>query len=366
MTTTVQHERSALNFSAGPAVLPESVLAQARQDIWDIDDTGIGILEQSHRGKVVDQIFEETVSTCRRVGQIPDDFEVLFLQGGASMQFAMIPMAFLTSGRTADYLHTGAWTERAIADARELGDVHVAFDGTDGNFKRLPSDGEIRWSDNPVYCAYCSNNTIYGTRFTSAPAAPAPLVADMSSEMFSRPIDWSRHAMVYAGAQKNLGPSGLALVVMRKDLIERARQDLPGMLRYDVHAAKGSRYNTPPVFGVYMCGLVFKWIESMGGTQAMAARNEAKAATLYAAIDDSNGFWQGHADVQCRSVMNVSFVSPSPEQDKAFLDIAQQAGMSGLKGHRSVGGLRASIYNAFPEDGCTALAQRMRDFAAGG
>jgi phosphoserine aminotransferase len=278
----------------------------------------------------------------------------------------MIPSAFLSPGRTADYLHTGAWTKRAIADARELGTVHLAYDGTDGDFKRLPGDADLRWSDNPVYCAYCSNNTIYGTRFTTAPTAPAPLLADMSSEMFSRPIDWSRHAMVYAGAQKNLGPSGMALVVMRKDLIEQARRDLPAMWRYDVHADKGSRYNTPPVFGVYMCGLVFKWIESMGGIAAMAARNEAKAAALYAAIDGSNGFWRGHADMQCRSVMNIPFVAPSPDQDAAFLDLATQNGMSGLKGHRSVGGLRASVYNAFPEDGCTALAQLMRDFAARG
>ena len=363
MPNVVEHTRATLNFSAGPAVLPESVLLEAREALWDIDDTGIGILEHSHRGPAVDRVFEAAQATCRRVGNIPDDFEVLFLQGGASMQFAMLAMAFLAEGRTGDYLHTGAWTKRAIADAQVVGDVHVAFDGSDDGFRSIPTAADIAWSEHPVYAAYCSNNTIYGTRFDTAPDAPAPLIADMSSEMFSRPIDWSKHAMVYAGGQKNLGPAGVTLAVIKRDLLELARRDLPDMLRYDLHASKDSRYNTPPVFAIYVCGLVFKWIEEMGGTEAMAARNNAKAKCIYDAIDTSEGFWKGHANSSCRSVMNIPFVSPTPEQDAAFLALAAQAGMSGLKGHRSVGGLRASTYNAFPEQGCEALASLMRDFA---
>jgi phosphoserine aminotransferase len=366
MTHVVEHVRTALNFSAGPAILPESVLEQAREDLWDIDDSGIGVLEHSHRGAVINRVFEEAEADCRRVGGIPDDFSVLFLQGGASMQFAMIAMNFLKEGRTADYLHTGAWTERAIADARIVGNVHLPFDGTDGGFKSIPANDALQWSTDPVYAAYCSNNTIYGTRFNHVPNAPAPLIADMSSEMFSRPIDWSRHAMVYAGAQKNLGPAGVTLAVIRTDLLEQTNARLPSMLQYALHAKKGSRYNTPPVFGVYICGLVFKWIESMGGVEAMSNRNDAKAKCIYDAIDHSGGFWSGHADIDCRSAMNIPFVSPSGDQDTAFLERAGQEGMSGLKGHRSVGGLRASIYNAFPDAGCNTLAQLMRDVAAAG
>ena len=366
MPSTVQQTRTTLNFSAGPAILPESVIEQARADLWDIDDTGIGVLEHSHRGKAINRVFEEAEATCRRVGDIPDDFDVLFLQGGASMQFAMLPLNFLPKGRTADYLHTGAWTKRAIADARTVGDVHVAFDGSSDNFKAIPTPDQIGWSDNPVYAACCSNNTIYGTRFDVMPDAPCPMATDMSSEMFSRPIDWSAHAMVYAGAQKNLGPAGVSLVVIRKDFLAQAATHLPSMLAYTIHAEKSTRYNTPPVFGVYICGEVFKWIESLGGTSAMAARNDAKAAIIYDAIDDSDGFWNGHAHAECRSAMNIPFTAPTPEQDAAFLERAAKEGMSGLKGHRSVGGLRASIYNAFPEAGCTALAQLMRDVAAKG
>ena len=366
MTTCVEQTRRTLNFSAGPAVLPEPVLEQARADLWNIDETGIGVLEHSHRGPSIDRVFEEAEAACRRVGDVPDDWSVLFLQGGASMQFAMLAMNFLKAGRTADYLHTGAWTKRAIADAKAVGDVHVAWDGSGDTFAHLPAAVDIQWSDDPVYAAYCSNNTIYGTRFDTPPDAPAPLIADMSSEMYSRPIDWSKHAMVYAGAQKNLGPSGMALVLIRPDLIDRVNAALPAMLRYDVHADKGSRYNTPPVFGVYICGLMFQWIESMGGTAAMSDRNDAKAAKIYDAIDSSGGFWRGHADTACRSLMNIPFVSPSPEQDAAFLQAATDNGMSGLKGHRSVGGLRASLYNALPEAGCDALAQLMRDVAAKG
>ncbi len=366
MPSTVQQTRTTLNFSAGPAILPESVIEQARADLWDIDDTGIGVLEHSHRGKAINRVFEEAEATCRRVGDIPDDFDVLFLQGGASMQFAMLPLNFLPEGRTADYLHTGAWTKRAITDARTVGDVHVAFDGSGDNFKAVPTLDQIAWSENPAYAACCSNNTIYGTRFDVMPDAPCPMATDMSSEMFSRPIDWSAHAMVYAGAQKNLGPAGVSLVVIRKDFLAQSATHLPSMLGYAIHAEKGSRYNTPPVFGVYICGEVFKWIESLGGTSAMAARNDAKAAIIYDAIDDSGGFWNGHAHADCRSVMNIPFTAPTPEQDTAFLERAAKEGMSGLKGHRSVGGLRASIYNAFPEAGCMALAQLMRDVAAEG
>ncbi|MDP7029524.1 MAG: 3-phosphoserine/phosphohydroxythreonine transaminase [Phycisphaerales bacterium] len=362
--TTVTASRTTLNFSAGPAVLPECVLEQAARDMLDLDGTGIGVLEHSHRGPAIDRVFDEAVADCRAVGDIPDDFEILFLQGGASMQFAMVPMNFLPAGRTGDYVDTGSWTAKAIADGSKAGAVHTAWSGKDGGYRTLPSPGEIQWSDGAAYGWYCTNNTIYGTAWAEPPQCEAPLVADMSSDIFSRPIDWASHDLVFAGAQKNIGPAGVTLVIIRRSMLERANTDLPAMLRYDIHAKKGSRYNTPPVFGVYCAGLVFKWIRSLGGLEAIADMNRRKAAILYSAIDESNGFYSGHADPACRSLMNIPFTTPSAELDAAFIAEAAAEGMSTLKGHRSVGGIRASIYNAFPEDGCRRLADFMAAFAA--
>jgi phosphoserine aminotransferase len=351
------------NFSAGPAVLPESVIREAQADLWSIFDSGIGIMEHSHRGKVFDRVLEETVADGRKLGGIGDDHTLLFLQGGATTQFAMLPMNFLPAGKTADYIDTGVWATKAIKEAKLLGTVNVAFDGSASGYDHTPSDDEVQLTPDAAYVHYCSNNTIYGTRFETPPATDRPLVADTSSEMFSRPIDVAGHAMIYAGAQKNLGPSGVTLVVIRNDFLESAGGSLPSMLDYKKQAAKGSRLNTPPTFGIYVMGRVFKWILDQGGLTAIEKHNEEKAKVLYDAIDGSGGFYRGVSRPECRSRMNVTFRTPSDELDARFVAEALEAEMSGLKGHRDVGGLRASIYNAFPIDGCRQLASFMEDFA---
>lgn len=357
-------ERGVLNFSAGPAVLPESVLRQARHDLWDIAGSGIGILEHSHRGPVFDRVIEEAEADCRRLAGVGDDFAVLFLQGGASLQFAMIPANFLADGATAEYAITGVWAKKAAEAAALYGTVHIPFDGKGSGYDHTPARSEMTAAPDAAYFHYCSNNTIYGTRWQAPPVSDHPLVADTSSEMFSRRYDFARHAIIYAGAQKNLGPAGVTLVIIRRDLLDRAVRKLPPMLSYAVHAKDGSRHNTPPTFGIYLMGLVFRWIEAQGGLDAVERRNEEKAAVLYRAIDESGGFYRGVARPDCRSTMNVTFRTPSPALDDRFAEEAATHGMDGLKGHRSAGGLRASIYNAFPASGCATLAQFMRAFAA--
>ena len=361
MTSTISTRTT--NFSAGPAILPESVIQQAQQDLWDLDETGIGLLEHSHRDKSITRIFDEAKQLCREVGNVPDDFEVLFLHGGASMQFAMVPMAFLDSGKSADYANTGTWTNKAIKEARRFGDVNVVWDGNESNYNSTPELDSIHWDSKAAYSYYCSNNTIYGTRWAKTPSTPTPLISDMSSEMYSRPIDWDSHDMVYAGAQKNLGPAGVAVVIIRKSLLEKASTDNPSMFRYDLHAKQESMFNTPPVFAVYFVGKVFAWIKSQGGLASMEQMNDRKAAHIYAAIDASSGFFTGHSDVKDRSTMNITFRCPNEELEAAFIKEAADHEMVNLKGHRSVGGLRASTYNAFPESGCLKLAEFMNEFA---
>lgn len=321
-------------------------------------------MEHSHRGKMFDRVIAEAEEDCRKVGNISDDYAVLFLQGGATTQFGMIPMSFLGEGKTADYLNTGVWTNKAIADAKVFGNVNVAFDGNETNFDHVPTDDEINLSENAAYLHYCSNNTIFGTRFAEAPKTDAPLICDASSEMFGRPYDLERHAMVYAGAQKNLGPSGVALVVARRDFIESGNQNVMSMMNYKKHMNAGSRLNTPATFGIYMMGQVFKWILSEGGVAEFEKRNDAKAKIIYDAIDEHSEFYRGHSHKECRSPMNVTFTTPNPDLDAKFIAEAAEHRMDGLKGHRKTGGIRASIYNAFPAAGCEALASFMRDFAA--
>ena len=362
--TTLTAQDRIFNFSAGPATLPESVLREAQSDLWNIFDTGIGVMEHSHRGAAFKRVLEETEADCRTIAGLGDEWAVLFLQGGATLQFAMIPMNFLPAGRTADYADTGVWTTKAIKEAKRLGTVNVAFDGSGSGYDHVPAADEINASDDAAYFHYCSNNTIYGTRFPTPPKTGAPLIADMSSEMFSRPIDLGAHAMIYAGAQKNLGPAGTTLVLIRRDFMKTGADGLPSMLDYRLHDAKGSCLNTPPTFGIYLMGRVFKWILEQGGLDTMAAANDAKAKLIYDAIDGSGGFYTPVSRPECRSVMNISMRTPSPDLDKAFVEQAGAHGMSGLKGHRDVGGLRASIYNAFPKAGCEQLAQFMADFAA--
>lgn len=349
------------NFSAGPAVLPESVLEEARDNLLSLGTTGIGILEHSHRGKAFLAVYEETVALCREIGNIPENYRVLFLQGGASSQFFMLPMNLLTKDRVADYLVTGAWSEKALEEATRFGGTHVACSSQDRNFSYIPPT--CTFSPDPVYAHYTSNNTIFGTQWSGLPPVPAniDLVCDASSDIFSRPIDIAKHAMVYAGAQKNLGPSGVTLVIVRDDLVERGSKDLPTMLQYRTHVKNDSMYNTPPTFAIYLVGLVLKWIKKTGGLAAMGELNQRKADKLYAYLDQSTLF-RGTAAPDSRSKMNVTFVTGNAELDSKFCSLATKAGFDGLKGHRSVGGMRASIYNAFPEAGINALIDFLKKF----
>ena len=352
------------NFSAGPAVLPEPVLRKAQDAVWDVAGSGIGIMEHSHRGKVFDRIRDEAEQACRDLAGIPDSYRVLFLQGGASLQFSMVPMNLLPPDRTADYLLTGVWAQKAVTEATGLGaKVHLAASSESTNFDRIPRAAEIRYSERPAYVHLTTNNTIYGTQWQAEPSVPAgvPLVADASSDMYSRPIDVTRYGLIYAGAQKNLGPSGVVLVIVRDDLVEAGPKTLPTMLQYRTHAAEKSLYNTPPTFGIYVMGEVFKWIQGQGGLAAMAEHNEAKARLLYDYIDQSD-FFRGTAQGDSRSRMNVCFRAPTEELESRFIAEATRRGLDGLKGHRSVGGMRASIYNACPRAAVEALVAFMKEF----
>ncbi len=351
----------ALNFSAGPATLPDSVLEEAQSALLDFQGTGIGICEHSHRSKQFAAVYDEAESLCRELAGISDDYAVLFLQGGASTQFCTVPMNFLTPDATADYANTGAWSTKAIKEAKRFGNVHECCSSEATNFNAIPS--ECNHSDSPTYSHFTSNNTIFGTQYRQEPECSdgAFLVCDASSDIFSRPIDVSKYGIIYCGAQKNLGPSGTTLVILRKDLLEQANADVPTMLKYSTHVEKSSMFNTPPTFGIYLIGLVFKWIKAQGGLAAMEQRNEKKAAKLYDFLDNSSLF-KGVAETTSRSRMNVTFVTDDDTKSTKFIADATAAGFSGLKGHRSIGGMRASIYNAFPPEGVDQLVQFMTDF----
>ncbi len=352
------------NFSAGPATLPESVLKQAQADIFDIAGSGIGILEHSHRGKVFDRITAETEENCRRITPIPDDYAVTWMQGGATSQCYFVPANFLASDRTADYFQTGKWANDSIKEAPLYGGCHICGSSKDTNYSYIPTGEQVTYSDNPVYVHFTSNNTIMGTEFQAEPTPPAGafLVADTSSNMFSKPIDVTKYGLIYAGAQKNLGPSGITLVIAKKSIIENPVRELPQMMQYRNHANKEGRYNTPNTFGVYLMNLVFKWILEQGGLDAIRVINEEKAAVIYDFLD-SQDFYTPHAKADSRSLMNITFKCPTADLDKLFIEQAAAKGLDGLKGHRSIGGMRASIYNAFPKAGCEALVDFMKSFA---
>jgi phosphoserine aminotransferase len=349
------------NFSPGPAVLPEPVIRRTQAALWNFEGSGIGIMEHSHRGPQFVAVLERAEALCRELAGIPDEYRILFLTGGASSQFFMVPMNLLGAGQTADYWNTGVWSAKAIDEAKRFGGVHVAATGEPDGFTRIPE--RASYSAAPVYVHFTSNNTVYGTEFRHEPAVPAgvPLVCDASSDIFSRPIDVSRYGLIYAGAQKNLGPAGVTLVIMRQDLIEKGRRDLPSMLQYRTHAENDSCFNTPPTLGIYMLGLVLEWIHDTGGLAAMAELNRAKAQVIYDFLDESELF-RGTVQRDDRSLMNVCFRTPSKELDAAFVAAAEQRGLAGLKGHRLSGGMRASIYNAFPREGCEALVAFMKEF----
>jgi phosphoserine aminotransferase len=350
------------NFSAGPAVLPLEVLEEAQRDLVSLPGVGMSVLEISHRSKPFDDIIQGCEADFRALASIPTDHHVLFLQGGASLQFSMVPMNLLPPGGSADYVVTGSWSEKAVKEAKRVGTVKIAASTQGENYTRVPRQDELQLDPNAAYVHITTNNTIYGTEFPYTPdTGHVPLVADTSSDMFSRPIDMSKYALIYAGAQKNLAPAGVTLVIIRDDLVKRTPSTLPTMLQYGVHAENHSLYNTPPVFAIYVMRLVLKWILKEGGLAAMERRNKAKADKLYAEIDRT-GYYRGHAHKDSRSRMNVTFRLPSEELEKQFAKEATAAGLDGLKGHRSVGGMRASIYNAFPEAGVDALVDFMRHF----
>ena len=350
------------NLSAGPATLPVPVLEQAQRELLALPDIGMSILEVSHRSRVFEKILADAEADIRAVAGIPSNYRVLFLQGGASLQFSMVPMNLLAEGATADYLVTGVWATKAADEARKIGKVHIAATTKAEQFSRVPRVEEIVLTPGAAYVHMTSNNTIYGTEWKELPeVGDLPLVSDTSSDMFSRPIDVAKHALIYSGAQKNLGPAGVALVIIREDLLARSAASLPAMLSYAIHAENRSLYNTPPVFAIYLVGLVVKWIQGQGGLPHIADLNERKAAKLYAEID-RGAFYRGTAQKESRSLMNVTFRLPSEELEKKFVKDAEAAGFDGLKGHRSVGGIRASIYNAFPEEGVEALTAFMREF----
>ncbi len=362
MTTTTA--KRIHNFGAGPAALPLPVLEQAQAELVDYAGTGMSVLEMSHRSKPFEAIIQRAEADLRALLGLGQDHAVLFLQGGASLQFAMLPMNLRAAGASADYVLTGHWSKAALKEAQKGGRARVAGSTEATAFDRIPDQGELDLDPEAAYLHFTSNNTIYGTQWSIDPEPPAgvPLVCDASSDALSRPIDVSRYGLVYAGAQKNLGPAGVTLVVVRKELLERTPGGLSAMLDYRLQAESKSLYNTPPTFAIYVVGLVLRWLLATGGLAGAAQRNEEKAGLLYAAIDGSGGFYRGHAQPASRSRMNVTFRLPGEELEAAFLKEAQGESLDGLKGHRSVGGLRASIYNACPIESVRALASFMNDF----
>ena len=351
------------NFSAGPAVLPVPVLEQARDEMLSLPGVGMSVMEISHRSKTFDEIIGGAEQGLRGLMGIPENYRVLFLQGGASLQFSMIPMNLLGDGASADYCITGSWGKKALKEAKKVGAVNVAADLADSRYTRTPEPHELKLDANAAYVHFTSNETIEGVEFKTEPeVGGVPLVCDASSNIMSRPVDVSKYALIYAGAQKNLGPSGLTLVIVRDDLLQRAPAGLHTMLDFRTHAENKSLYNTPNTWGIYILNLVCKWVADQGGLDGIHARNEEKAKLIYDAIDATD-FYRGHAAREARSLMNVTWRLPTEELEKQFVKEATAAKLDGLKGHRSVGGIRASIYNAFPVEGCAALAEFMREFA---
>ena len=350
------------NFSAGPAIMPVSVLEQIRDEMMSLPGVGMSVLEISHRSKVFDEIIQTAEAKLRSLMGIPDNYHVLFLQGGASLQFSMVPINLLPASGSADYIVTGVWSEKAVKEAKKVGTVKTAGTTKAENFSRIPNQSELTLDPDAAYVHFTSNNTIFGTEGRTEPeVGNVPLICDASSDILSRPVDVSKYGMIYAGAQKNIGPSGVTLVIVRDDLLAKIPDGLHTMLDYRTHVKDKSLYNTPPTFGIYVIGLVAKWLEGLGGLAAMEKMNQEKAGILYDAIDASE-FYRGTAEKNSRSLMNVCFRLPSEELEKDLIKQATAAGFDGLKGHRSVGGLRASIYNAFPKEGVAALVEFMKEF----
>ena len=351
------------NFNAGPATLPLVVLEEAQSELLNFKGTGMSVMENSHRTKEYEAINSEAEALVKELLGVPENYRVLFLQGGASTQFAAVPMNLVSADSHADYILTGAWAEKAHKEASKFIKTNVAASTKEENYTRIPRADEIKVSKGPAYVHLCSNNTIFGTQWQSFPdLGDVSLVGDMSSDIMSRRFDVSKFGLIYAGAQKNLGPAGVTVVIIRKDLLEGIPSNIPSMLRYDIHAKNDSLYNTPPSFSVYMVNLVLRWLKNNGGLAAAEERNVKKAGLIYEAIDTSTGYYRGHALQDSRSLMNITFRLPSEELEKKFVVEATQQGMIGLKGHRSVGGLRASVYNAMSIEGAMTLVDFMKAF----
>ena len=367
MTATATEQR-VFNFSAGPAALPLSVLQEVQDEILCLPGAGCSLLEMSHRDKMFVDILHDAENTIRSLLGISDDYAVLFLQGGAALQFSMIPANLAKSiGKKPSYIITGTWGKKALVQAKIEGDVDVVYDAADSNFNHVPKSSDYSVADDSAYLYYCSNETIHGVQFGEEPAVPSgvPLVSDASSDILCRPLDVSKYGMIYACAQKNAGPAGVTMVIIRKDLLERGSTDLPGYMQYKLHADADSEWNTPPTFAIYVLGKVARWLrDDIGGLDAMEKLNREKAQYVYDAMDACDGFYKGHAQPDCRSLMNVTFNLPSDEMQAKFISEAAQHDLRNLKGHRSVGGIRASIYNAMPREGAETLAKFMKDFAA--
>ena len=351
------------NFSPGPATLPMEVLEKAGKDVVNFQATGIGLIETSHRSKEFMKVTDDAEALLRELLDIPQNYKVLFLHGGASSQFFMIPMNLLGDGKKATYLNTGTWAKKAIKEAQLFGDVDVAYSSEEASFNRVPADNEYQVADDAEYLYYVSNNTIYGTQFSSAPISDKMLICDMSSDILSRPVDVKKYGIIFAGAQKNLGPAGVTIVIIRDDLLGATPAGIPTMLRYATHADNGSMFNTPPCFPLYVVGEVLKWLKKIGGVEAIEKINIEKAGLLYDAID-SDAYYRGHAEKESRSLMNIAFNLPTAELEAKFIEEAGKIGLKNLKGHRSIGGCRASIYNAFPREGVVQLVAFMQDFKA--
>lgn len=355
--------KRAYNFNAGPATLPLEVLKKAQEEWLDFNGTGMNVMELSHRSKDYEMVHNKAISLLRKLLNISDEYEILFLQGGASLQFSMIPMNLLSKDKVGHYVLTGSWSEKALKEAKKVGTTSVYATGKENNYTTIPAFEKIELNDEAAYLHITSNNTIFGTQWHSYPeVVGAPLIADMSSDILCKPIDVNKFGLIYAGAQKNLGPSGVTVVIIRKDLIGKADDSVATMLDYKTHSGNNSLYNTPPTLAIYLLSLVLEHVDSQGGVEAIEKINEEKAKVLYDVIDGSNGFYKGHATPDSRSLMNVTFTLQSDEATKAFLDQAKELGFVGLAGHRSVGGCRASIYNAVPLEHVQKLAEFMKTF----
>ena len=351
------------NFFAGPSVLPVEVLQQLHDDLLDYQGAGLSMIEASHRGQPFEQMYQECLALVRELMGVPEDYDIFFLGGGATLQFSMIPMNFLRPGTVADYIKSGTWANKAVSDAKKIGDVHLYFDGTADKFTTLPDPATVKPSENSSYLYLCSNETIGGIQWQQWPdTGNVPMIADMSSDLLSRPVPVDRFAMIYGGVQKNLGPAGATLVILRKDMLERQNENLTAYLDYRQHVEGEGLYNTPPVFSIWAVKLVLEWVKKNGGAEGMASRAQLKSSILYDLIDGSGGFYRSPVDPAFRSKMNIVFRLSTEELEKQFLAETKAAGMLGLKGHRSVGGLRASIYNSLPIEDVQALADLMKEF----